>query len=1057
MGESLPKTFRFRELPAGTEDVDLRAKQMQDQSSTSVHNPIGDGTVLHVEGDVSGQIAIGSNIHQESYRYELHATHGGIVNITSAPRIQARPTPIDLRPPEFHDWLDRHEPLKGAIAALQHEQPVEIYALPGVGKTTVISALAYDPQATVFPDGVIYLRGDRQSVEALLQDLYDAFYEADVPVKPSVTQIRHQLRSKKALILLDDLALSREEAEQVVQAVPQCAVLLASQTRCLWGSGYAMALPGLPLEDALKLVERELGRSLSKSERDMAQTLCERLNGHPLSIRQAIALIREKNQTFAAVLREIHVDAPQSSLIRHAIALLSQHQRWILALLGALGGIAILARQAAAITTLPNATPTLEGLQRLNLVQNQGDRYHLSGNLLEPLQQGADLTPWLERSLLYWIDQAEQLQFVPQQLMPDLDVLTYLLEWAAQSGHWVDVMRLGRLVDGALALSGRWTQWEQALQLCLQGSQLLGDRAAESWALHQWGTRALCLEDRVTAEASLRQALHLREALGDVAGAAVTRHNLALLLALPTSEQPATPPNPIVNRWGWKPGAIALSAVLLGGAAIWYFSQPETVTSALAFDPQSIEFEAPQAIGTRSDPLPVTLTNTSPDPLTLGTIRLTGANPEAFRMGGDRCSETTLPPSARCTLNVTFAPTSTGRLRADLIVPFESSAQSNQTRLTVQGIGTTEPVASFTLEPEQVNFGDQRVETASEPQTFTLTNTGDVPLELGELELQGSNPEDFGWVNQTCEAVTLPPEGNCFIEVTFTPQEVGDRTATLFIAHNAADLPNRWPLQGSGTAAPPVPAASILAFTANPPEVTVGRAVGLCYGVENAVRAEISPGIGEVTAVRENCISVQPDQTTRYTLSAVNREGRSLTQSVTVTVVPLPPEITLFEANPAEIDRNGTSRLCYGVQNASSVAISPGFSDLEASPRNCVSVNPAQTTTYTLTVTSPAGQTAEQQTTVTVLTDPPEITFFNADPVGDRVALCYGVMNAAQVSIEPGRGPVPVSLQHCEYVPFSQTTTFTLTATNPEGRSVSQNLRVVKPEPIPSPSLTAPF
>ena len=56
-----------------------------------------------------------------------------------------------------------------------------------------------------------------------------------------------------------------------------------------------------------------------------------------------------------------------------------------------------------------------------------------------------------------------------------------------------------------------------------------GIRQPTAWALHQQGSRALCLGDRVLAADALGQALELRERLGDAEGAATTRHNLAQL------------------------------------------------------------------------------------------------------------------------------------------------------------------------------------------------------------------------------------------------------------------------------------------------------------------------------------------------------------------------------------------------------------------------------------------------------------------------------------------------------------------------------------------------
>jgi hypothetical protein len=63
-----------------------------------------------------------------------------------------------------------------------------------------------------------------------------------------------------------------------------------------------------------------------------------------------------------------------------------------------------------------------------------------------------------------------------------------------------------------------------------EASRLVGSLGGEAWALHQLGTRLLCLGQTGPARASLIQALRLRQSLGDQAGELATRRNLAVLL-----------------------------------------------------------------------------------------------------------------------------------------------------------------------------------------------------------------------------------------------------------------------------------------------------------------------------------------------------------------------------------------------------------------------------------------------------------------------------------------------------------------------------------------------
>jgi FecR protein len=59
----------------------------------------------------------------------------------------------------------------------------------------------------------------------------------------------------------------------------------------------------------------------------------------------------------------------------------------------------------------------------------------------------------------------------------------------------------------------------------------------------------------------------------------------------------------------------------------------------------------------------------------------------------------------------------------------------------------------------------------------------------------------------------------------------------------------------------------------------------LCYGVDNATRVQIDPGIGEVPASAENCVVITPRETTTYTLTATGPEGQVTTSTYIAFVV----------------------------------------------------------------------------------------------------------------------------------------------------------------------------
>jgi hypothetical protein len=106
---------------------------------------------------------------------------------------------------------------------------------------------------------------------------------------------------------------------------------------------------------------------------------------------------------------------------------------------------------------------------------------------------------------------------------------------------------------------------------------------------------------------------------------------------------------------------------------------------------------------------------------------------------------------------------------------------------------------AVTLSPTSLTFGTQLVGTSSSPQPVTLTNTGNVMLSISKIAASAS----FSQTNNCPSSV--PPNGQCTINVTFRPHDRGRHTGTLTITDNAPNSPQTVPLNGVGTAVSLVP------------------------------------------------------------------------------------------------------------------------------------------------------------------------------------------------------------------------------------------------------------
>jgi hypothetical protein len=85
------------------------------------------------------------------------------------------------------------------------------------------------------------------------------------------------------------------------------------------------------------------------------------------------------------------------------------------------------------------------------------------------------------------------------------------------------------------------------------------------------------------------------------------------------------------------------------------------------------------------------------------------------------------------------------------------------------------------------------------------------------------------------------------------------------------------------------------------------------------------------------------------------------------------------------------------------------------------------------------------QTTLLMIGSDLKITQFYAPPAiqaGQQALICYGVTNAARVRIQPALEPITPSLARCIQASPRATTSYTLTAEDNSGHSVSQTITV---------------
>jgi Abnormal spindle-like microcephaly-assoc'd, ASPM-SPD-2-Hydin len=309
----------------------------------------------------------------------------------------------------------------------------------------------------------------------------------------------------------------------------------------------------------------------------------------------------------------------------------------------------------------------------------------------------------------------------PELISGDLLDVLGLMQRLDQSGRFAEVIKLGRPLCRLLALTFRWAALVEALRLVLHAATALADTPTTAWAQHELGTLHGSVGDLDRARELLDRAHATREAIGDEPGLAATDHNLKVLsrrAAIPTSMAALV-----------GVGVVALiAAVLVFAESVGGGSSPPSVSTTtstsqsstsvstshssttshsssvptdarpLAVRPTKLDFGT-LAPGTTSDPQTITLVNTDQVSRTITSVELGGDDPTDFAISG--CGGQTIAPQGRCTVAVTFTPSTAGPRTAALT--FNDGADPSTQQVQLAGAGqsqtTSVPVTTTPTTP----------------------------------------------------------------------------------------------------------------------------------------------------------------------------------------------------------------------------------------------------------------------------------------------------------------------------------------------------------------------
>lgn len=212
----------------------------------------------------------------------------------------APPLPPGIAAPETA-LEERTEDTERLVRLLSRGRSVRVTGPSGSGRTRLLDAVA-TACADLAPDGVIRLSGYHRTSADLLYALFAAVYRAPQH-RPDRPEMLRMVADIGAIVLLDDLEFGGAALDELLDATPECAFLIAATPDVAAPSAGShleeVFLGGIGRGGCGRLLERAVDRPLTDDEEAWAADLWFESEGLPLRFVQAAALLRQHDRAQA--------------------------------------------------------------------------------------------------------------------------------------------------------------------------------------------------------------------------------------------------------------------------------------------------------------------------------------------------------------------------------------------------------------------------------------------------------------------------------------------------------------------------------------------------------------------------------------------------------------------------------------------------------------------------------------------------------------------------------------------------------------------------------------